>query len=98
MRLHKPNVCAKPPAPALPCREFPRDVNFRLFVHSNKDGAQAKCSADVTIYKTSNMCLNDPGFLLVSRQITSRILRKEGFRDMLNRWMLERNYLSSSRS
>lgn len=31
VHLHKSNVCAKPPAPALPCREFPRDVNFMLF-------------------------------------------------------------------
>lgn len=33
VHLHKSNVCAKPPVPALPCREFPRAeaVNFRLF-------------------------------------------------------------------
>lgn len=32
-------------------------------VHSNRDGAQAKCLAKVPIYKNSNMCLNDQGFL-----------------------------------
>lgn len=59
--LHKSNVCAKPPAPSLPCREFPILI-LGCSVHSKRDGAQVKCLAKVPVYNTSNKCLNNPGF------------------------------------
>lgn len=48
MTLHRSNVCAKPPAPVLPCREFP--ILSGSSVHSKRAGAQAKCEAEVPIY------------------------------------------------